>query len=51
MYSSSIVNRFGGKDSVSKDKFVIAKEAFIERNKGTLALRGKEPFGSWYLIR
>lgn len=51
MYSSSIVNKFGGKDSVSNDKFVMANEAFIDKNKGTLAFKGNDPFGSWYLIR
>jgi hypothetical protein len=46
MYSSSIVNKFGGKFAVSNDRFCIANEAFIERKRGTLALSGKEPLGS-----
>jgi hypothetical protein len=46
MYSSSIVNKFGGNDSVSNDKLVMANEAFMDRNKGTLAFRGNDPFGS-----
>lgn len=46
MYSSSTVNRFEAKSEVSKHKFCKANEAFIVRNKGTLAFRGNEPYGS-----
>jgi len=46
MYSSSTVNKLGAKSDVSNDKFCREKEAFIVRNNGTLALSGKEPFGS-----
>jgi len=46
MYSSSTVNKFEAKSVVSNIRFYREKAAFIVRNKGTLALRGKEPFGS-----
>ncbi len=45
-YSSSTVKRFGAKSAVSKERFCKEKEAFIVINSGTLAFKGKEPFGS-----
>lgn len=39
------------KSDVSKERFYKAKVAFIVKNNGTLAFKGKEPFGSWYFIR
>lgn len=46
MYSSSIVKRLFAKSLVSNIKFCKEKAAFMVKNKGTLALRGKDPLGN-----
>ena len=46
MYSSSTVNKFGAKSEVSKVRFYNEKAAFIVMNNGTLAFKGKDPFGN-----
>jgi hypothetical protein len=51
MYSSSIEKRLLAKSEVSNYKFYNEKAAFIVRKRGTFALRGNDPFGSWYLSK
>jgi hypothetical protein len=51
MYSSSTVNRFGAKSDVSNDRFYKEKAAFIDKNNGTFAFKGNDPFGNWYFMR
>ena len=36
---------------MSKVKFCKEKAAFMVKNKGTLAFKGKEPLGNWYFRR
>jgi hypothetical protein len=45
-YSSSTVNRPVLKSEVSKVRFYKENAAFIVIKRGTLALRGNEPYGN-----
>lgn len=40
------MNRFVAKSEVSNERFYKANVAFIVRNSGTFAFKGKDPFGN-----